>query len=90
MKLKALETPPPGVRLKTVTLAVPVTAMSVAEIDAVSRVSLAKVVVRALPFHRTTASLTKFVPVTCRVKATTQTVAEFGLMLVTVGTGLTI
>jgi hypothetical protein len=48
------EVPPPGVALKTVTAAVPVAAMSVAGIAARSCVVLTNVVVRVLPFHRTT------------------------------------
>ena len=40
VKLWALEVPPPGVGLKTVTLAVPAEAMSAARIEAVSWVAL--------------------------------------------------
>src|SRR5437667_9495089 len=59
----ALEVPPPGVGLNTVTDAVPAVAMSFAEICARSSVLLTKVVVRLVPFHRTTDAPLKFVPV---------------------------
>ena len=49
-----LDVPPPGVGLKTVTAAVPVAVMSLARIWAWSWVVLTKVVVRLLPFQRTT------------------------------------
>jgi hypothetical protein len=52
----------------TVTPTVPGNAVSVAGIEAVSCVALAKVVVCAVPFQFTTASLVKFVPFTVRVK----------------------
>ena len=49
-----LDVPPPGVGLKTVTAAAPVAVMSLARIWAWSWVVLTKVVVRSLPFQRTT------------------------------------
>ncbi len=49
-----LDVPPPGVGLNTVTAAVPVAVMSLARIWAWSWVVLTKVVVRSLPFQRTT------------------------------------
>ena len=55
--------------LKTVTGAVPTVAMSPARICAVSCVLLPKVVVRGLPFQRTTDELLKFVPVTVSANA---------------------
>jgi hypothetical protein len=82
------ESPPPGVGLKTVTLAVPAVAMSAARIEAVSRVEETYVVVRSAPFHLTTEPETKFVPLTVRVKADPPAVADEGLRLVVVGTGL--
>src|SRR5207245_7021534 len=48
VKLSALEGPPPGAELTTVTDAVPAAAMSSARIAACSWVPLTKVVVRAL------------------------------------------
>ena len=69
VKVSALEVPPPGVGLKTVTEAVPAVAMSAAVMAAVSWVDEPKVVVRFAPFQRTTEPLMKLVPVTVRVKA---------------------
>src|SRR5438046_5525152 len=63
----ALEAPPPGVGLKTVTEAVPAVAMSLARIWTWSWVPLTKVVVRPLPFQRTTDEVMKFVPVAVSV-----------------------
>ena len=48
------DVPPPGVGLKTVTPAVPVAAMSLARIWARSWMLLTNVVVRSVPFQRTT------------------------------------
>ena len=88
VKLSTPEVPPPGVGLKAVTLAVPAVAMSAARIAAVSWVDEPYVVVRSEPFHLTTEPETKLVPFTVRVKALPPAVAEEGLMLVVVGTGL--
>jgi hypothetical protein len=88
VKVWALEVPPPGVGLKTVTLAVPAVAMSAARIDAVTWVALTYVVVRFEPFHLTTELEMKFVPLTVNVNAEPPAVAEDGLRLVVVGTGL--
>ena len=85
-----MEVPPPGVGLNTVTLAVPATAMSEARIEAVSWVEETYVVVRSAPFQRTTEPETKFVPFTVRVNADPPAIAEEGLRLVVVGTGLLI
>ena len=52
-KARAVEMPPPGVGVKTVTGTLPAVAMSAAVIAAVSYVALTNVVVRALPFQRT-------------------------------------
>ena len=87
-KVAALDVPPPGAGLKTVTLADPAVAMSAAGMLAVSRVSLTYVVARALPFQRTTEPPTKFVPLTVRVNAGPPTLALDGLRLVIVGTGI--
>jgi hypothetical protein len=84
----AFDVPPPGVGLNTVTFAVPAVAMSAAVIAAVNCVALTNVVVRSEPFHRTTDPLTKFVPFTVSGNAKPPAVAEDGLMLVVVGTGL--
>src|SRR5512134_2654879 len=82
------EVPPPGVGLNTVTCAVPAVAMSAAAIDAVTRVAETNVVVRLVPFHRTTEPATKFVPFTVNVNAAPPAVAEVGERVVNVGTGL--
>ena len=88
VKVWALEVPPPGVGLKTVTLAVPAEAMSAARIEAVTWVALTYVVVRFVPFHLTTELEMKLVPLTVSVKAGPPAVADEGLRLVVVGTGL--
>ena len=80
--------PPPGVGLKTVTLAVPAEAMSAAGIDAVSWIDETYVVVRSVPFHLTSELEMKFVPFTVSVKPDPPAVADEGLRLVVVGTGL--
>ena len=51
VNVNALDVPPPGVGLNTVTDEVPVAAMSVAGIAAVNWVEETKVVARADPFH---------------------------------------
>ena len=83
-----MEVPPPGVGLKTVTLAVPAAAMSAATIEAVSWVEEAYVVVRFVPFHLTTDPEMKLVPLTVNVNAEPPAVADEGLRLVVVGRGL--
>ena len=83
-----MEVPPPGAGLKTVTLAVPAVAMSAARIEAVSWVEEPYVVVRFVPFHLTTEPEMKLVPFTVRVKPAPPAVADVGLRLVVVGTGL--
>ena len=88
VKVWAFEVPPPGVGLKTVTWAVPAVAMSAARIDAVTWVEETYVVVRFVPFHLTTELEMKFVPFTVRVKPAPPAVADEGLRLVVVGTGL--
>ena len=88
VKVCALEAPPPGAGLNTVTEAVPAVAMSVAVIAAVNWIADTYVVVRLDPFHCTTEPLMKLLPLTVRVKAEPPAVAEVGLMLVVVGTGL--
>src|SRR4030095_4168029 len=74
----AFETPPPGVGFDTVTGIVPGVAMSLAGIAAVTRAALTKVVVRAAPFHCTTAPETKLPPLTVSVKLGPPAVALFG------------
>ena len=67
VKVSALESPPPGAGLETLTDTVPAVAMSAAAIAALSWVLDTGVVVRAAPFHFTTAPATKLVPLTVRV-----------------------
>ena len=62
------EVPPPGAEVKTVTSAVPMLAMSVALICAVSLVLFTNVVVLAIPFHRTVEDGTNPEPLIARVK----------------------
>jgi hypothetical protein len=69
VKVRALEVPPPGAGLNTVTEAVPATAMSEAEIAAVRRDEETKVVMRLVPFHWTTEFELKPLPFTVSVKA---------------------
>lgn len=90
VKAVAFEVPPPGVPLKTVTCAVPALAISAAVICAVNCVALTNVVVRALPFHRTTEPFTKPVPLTVNVNAASPACAEVGFTLVIAGVGLLI
>lgn len=78
VKVRAPDVPPPGVGLKTVTLAVPAVAMSVAGMAAVSCVDEIYVVVRSVPFHWTVEVGMKLEPVTVRVKAVPPAAAELG------------
>ena len=68
VKVDPPDVPPPGVGLKTVTVAVPAVVISLARIDAVSCVLLTNVVVRLEPFHFTEAPETKLEPLTVSVK----------------------
>jgi len=88
VKVSALEVPPPGVGVETVTEAVPPAAMSALVICACSWVLDTKVVERALPFHFTVESEIKFAPLTVSVKLALPTDAELGLIDAAVGTGL--
>ena len=80
--------PPPGGAFTTVTEAVPGVAMSAAEMEAVTLVLLANVVVRADPFQFTTEPKTKFEPFTVRVKAGPPAVALLGTIELIAGTRL--
>jgi len=83
----ALDVPPPGGGLTTVTEAVPGDATSAAVTVAVSCVEETKAVVNAVPFQRTVEVVTKLVPFTVRVNCP-QPGDELGLSEVIVGTGL--
>src|SRR5579859_5636132 len=87
LKTSAWDVPPPGAGLVTVTRAVPGTAISDAEMAAVSWVELTNAVVRMLPFQFTTELLTKFVPFTTRLNAGSPAVAFAGVVEVNVGRG---
>jgi hypothetical protein len=87
LKVWALEVPPPGAGVNTVTWTVPATAISEAGIAALNRVEETKVVVRFAPFHSTTEPLMKPLPLTVSVKAAAPAVREDGLMLEITGTG---
>ena len=89
VKVSALDVPPPGELVKTVTEAEPALAISLAEMLAVSCVLDTKVVVRSAPFQRTVdAPFTNPVPFTVSVNAAPPAVVEDGFKLVRVGTGL--
>jgi hypothetical protein len=87
VNVSALEVPPPGAGVKTVTIAVPTVAISGAVIAACRLVPETKVVVRGEPFQRTTEEEVKLEPVTVRVKAAEPAKAEVGLTAVTEGAG---
>ena len=85
LKVTAFEVPPPPPGLKTVTLAVPALAMSLAIIVAVRCVPPEPEVGRLDPFQRTTDPPTKFDPLTVRVKFEPPATVEFGLILLIEG-----
>src|SRR5262245_26349272 len=87
LKVWALEIPPPGAGLNTVTWAVPGAATSEARIFAVNCVGETKLVTRSAPFQRTTELTIKLDPFTVRVNAAAPGGADAGLMLVVAGTG---
>jgi len=83
-----MELPPAGPGLKTVMLATPLVARSLAGIWAVTNVLLTNSVGRSLPFQRTTDPDTKFEPPTAKVKAAPPSAAAWGDREPTVGMGL--
>lgn len=87
VKVKELEVPPPGAGLETATDAVPAEAMSDALTAACNPPLETKVVVRALPFHRTVEEEIKFVPLMVRVRLAPPAVADVGFKAVTDGKG---
>ena len=88
VNVAAPDSPPPGAGLKTVTFAVLAVATSLAGMAASNRVLETKVVGRSLPFQRTFALLTKFVPVMVRVNPPLPATVVDGLIVVIVGAGL--
>ena len=87
VKVCALDVPPPGAGLNTLTCAVPAVTRSGAGTAAVSWVAETNVVARSAPFHRTVEPEMKFVPVTISVRPDAPAVTEAGLKPVVVGIG---
>jgi hypothetical protein len=87
-KFTALEVPPPGAGLVTVTAGVPAEAMAAAGMAAVNCVELMNVVAGADAPKLTIEAATKFVPLIVSVKAAPPAAAPFGEIVVTVGVGL--
>ena len=87
--LAAVDVPPPGAGLLTVTVAVPAVAMSEAGTAAVNCVSLTKVVLKAWPFHCTADEATKLLPLTDSVKAGPPEVTAVGARELIAGAELT-
>src|SRR5205085_1259308 len=87
-KPTAVDVPPPGVGLNTVTCAVPAAAMSAPAMVAVNCPLFTNVVERSVPFQRTTAPDTKKNPFTVRVKPAPPAVAEDGDRALSPGRGL--
>lgn len=85
MKLIAFEVSVVEEELRTVTGTVAIPAKSELDIEAVNREALTKVVVRLLPFHRTTESASKPSPSTVRIKFEEPTTAVNGVRLVREG-----
>jgi hypothetical protein len=88
VKLIALEAPPPGAGLVTVTAVVPVEAMVAAAMAAVNCVELTNVVASADPPKLTIEAATKFVPLIVNVKAAPPATLMFGEIVVIVGGGI--
>ena len=88
VKLIALEVPPPGAGLVTVTAGTPVELMLAERMAAVNCVELTKVVAVADPPKLTTEAATKFVPLIVSVKAALPATVLFGEIVVIVGVGL--
>ena len=88
VKVAALELPPPGGELTTVTVAWPAEDRSAAMICACNCVLLKNVVVRLLPFQSTVEPGTKLVPLTVSMKASAPAGALDGKIVARVGDGL--
>ena len=87
MNVLALEVPPPGAGVCTVTEAVPAEATSNAGTWPVSCVALTYCVVRAVLPHITVDALVKLVPFTVSGNAALPTTVDAGAMLLIDGTG---
>jgi hypothetical protein len=90
VKIAALDVPPPGAGLNTVTWALPSDAISESRITACNCVLLTKVVALALPFHWTTEFETKLLPLMINVNPELADGAVAGEIVMTEGTGLTL
>ena len=88
VNVRALDVPPLGAGLNTVTFAVPATAISTFVKLTCSWVLLTKVVFRLAPFHCTTDSEINLVPFTVKVKPGPPADALLGDKLLSEGTGL--
>lgn len=88
LNVSALDVPPLGAGLTTVTCALPAVLMSVARTDAVSWILLTNVVASFAPFHSTEEVETKFDPLTVSVKLAPPARALLGESDVAFGTGL--
>ena len=88
LKETALDVPPPGATLVTVTVDAPAVATSAARIAAVSWVALTNVVVRGLPLKFTTELPTNFVPLTVSASAPEPAMTLTGCREVIAGVGL--
>jgi hypothetical protein len=88
VKVNALEVPPPGAELNTVTCAVPADATSLAEMEAVNCVLLTKAEGLLLPFHWTTDPVTKLVPVMVNLRVDEPAVTLLGESVLKEGAGL--
>jgi hypothetical protein len=83
----ALDVPPPGAGVNTVTFAVPALAMSPARMFACRCMLSTKVVARLCPFHWTTEFVTKLEPDAVNTNPEPPATADVGLMLDNVGAG---
>jgi hypothetical protein len=85
VKLIAVDVPPPGAGLVTVTASMPVEAMAAAGMAAVNCVELTNVVGIAAPPKLTIEAATKLVPLIVSVKAAPPATTVFGEIVVIVG-----
>src|SRR5262245_45305556 len=88
VKGSAVEVPPPGAGVNTVTWAVPTFATSAEEMAALRRVEATNVVGRFEPFQRTIEADVKLLPSTLSVKAPVPAGARLGVSAVSPGGGL--
>ena len=87
VKVFAVEVPPPGAGVKTVTAAVPDDTRSLGGIIAVSVELLMYAVVLGAPFHRTVELEMKLLPLTVSVKPGSPAVAVLGEIKARIGAG---